>query len=159
MNQLRLPKWAQLPLALMLMDYTLFLWHILTHRVPFLWRFHVVHHTDVDLTATTALRFHFAEMLLSVPWRAAQVLLLGIGPFTLSLWQKLALAEITFSPFEFAPAGLDRASAGALDCDAADAWYPSLSGARRDGFVLVQRTDRVGPAARHAPDRCAAAGH
>jgi len=42
LNQLLLPKWAQLPLALMLMDYTLFLWHILTHRVPFLWRSNVV---------------------------------------------------------------------------------------------------------------------
>jgi sterol desaturase/sphingolipid hydroxylase (fatty acid hydroxylase superfamily) len=78
------------------MDYTLYVWHVLTHRVPFLWRFHVVHHADLDLSATTALRFHFAEMLLSVPWRAAQVLLLGIGPRTLSCWQKATLAEIVF---------------------------------------------------------------
>src|SRR6187397_1504896 len=52
------------------MYYTLFMWHVLTHRVPALWRFHRVHHLDLDLSATTALRFHFVEMALSVPWRA-----------------------------------------------------------------------------------------
>jgi sterol desaturase/sphingolipid hydroxylase (fatty acid hydroxylase superfamily) len=96
LKQARLPRWLELPLGLALMDYTLYVWHVLTHRVPFLWRFHVVHHADLDLSATTALRFHFAEMLLSVPWRAAQVLLLGIGPRTLSCWQKATLAEIVF---------------------------------------------------------------
>jgi uncharacterized protein (TIGR01244 family) len=96
LQQARLPRWLELPLAVMLMDYTLYLWHILTHRAPFLWRFHVVHHADLDLSATTALRFHFAEMLLSVPWRAAQVVLLGVEPRALALWQKATLAEIVF---------------------------------------------------------------
>jgi sterol desaturase/sphingolipid hydroxylase (fatty acid hydroxylase superfamily) len=64
--------------------------------VPFLWRFHVVHHVDLDLSATTALRFHFAEMLLSVPWRAAQVALLGVSPRALSLWQTCLLVSILF---------------------------------------------------------------
>jgi sterol desaturase/sphingolipid hydroxylase (fatty acid hydroxylase superfamily) len=75
------------PLAAALMDYTLYLWHVLTHRVPFLWRFHAVHHADLDLSATTALRFHFAEMAVSVPYRAAQVALLGVGPRARSVWQ------------------------------------------------------------------------
>ena len=96
LQQVRLPVWLALPLAVMLMDYTLYLWHILTHRVPVLWRFHVVHHADLDLSATTALRFHFAEMLLSVPWRAAQIVLLGVAPRALALWQKATLAEIVF---------------------------------------------------------------
>jgi sterol desaturase/sphingolipid hydroxylase (fatty acid hydroxylase superfamily) len=51
---------------------------------------------DLDLDASTALRFHFAEMVLSVPWRAAQVLVLGVGPLALSAWQTLALIEILF---------------------------------------------------------------
>jgi sterol desaturase/sphingolipid hydroxylase (fatty acid hydroxylase superfamily) len=84
------------PLAVVALDYTLYLWHVLTHRVPFLWRFHQVHHVDLDLDASTAIRFHFGEMALSVPWRAAQVLVLGVSPRALALWQKLTLIEILF---------------------------------------------------------------
>lgn len=73
--------------ALVLMDYTFYLWHILLHRVPALWRFHAIHHVDLDLDTSTALRFHFGELLLSVPWRAAQVLIIGLSPLTFSLWQ------------------------------------------------------------------------
>src|SRR5215204_2241217 len=76
----RLRAWVEVALACVLLDYTLYLWHVATHRVPFLWRFHVVHHADLDLDATTALRFHFAELALSVPWRAAQILLIGVSP-------------------------------------------------------------------------------
>jgi sterol desaturase/sphingolipid hydroxylase (fatty acid hydroxylase superfamily) len=96
LKQLALPAWAELPLAVILMDYTLYVWHVLTHRVPWLWRFHLVHHVDLDLSATTALRFHFAEMALSVPWRAGQVLLLGVAPRALSIWQTALLASILF---------------------------------------------------------------
>lgn len=84
---LRLPAWAEVTLAVVLLDYTLYLWHVLMHRVPFLWRFHLVHHVDLDLDASTALRFHFAELVVSVPWRAAQILLIGVSPLALSVWQ------------------------------------------------------------------------
>ena len=93
---LRLPLLAERLLALALLDYTLYLWHILTHRVPLLWRFHRVHHADRDLSATTALRFHAAELVLSVPWRAAQVALIGVDPATLRLWQRATLVSILF---------------------------------------------------------------
>jgi len=73
--------------ALVLMDYTFYWWHVLLHRVPGLWRFHAVHHVDLDLDTSTALRFHFGEILLSVPWRAAQVLIIGLSPWMFSLWQ------------------------------------------------------------------------
>ena len=82
--------------ALALLDYTLFLWHILLHRVPLLWRCHLAHHVDLDLTASTALRFHFAELVLSVPWRAAQIVLVGVRPRALKLWQTATLMEILF---------------------------------------------------------------
>lgn len=91
-----LPAWLEVPLAIALLDYTLYLWHVLTHRVPFLWRFHQVHHADLDMDASTALRFHFGELLISVPWRAAQILTIGVCPFALSLWQTALLLEILF---------------------------------------------------------------
>jgi len=91
-----LPTWAALPLALVLMDYTLWVWHVLTHRVPWLWRFHVVHHADLDLDASTALRFHFAELAISVVWRAGQVAVIGVGPGALVAWQTALLVSTMF---------------------------------------------------------------
>lgn len=95
-KQFRLPVAVELFLSVLLLDYTLYLWHYLMHRVPFMWRFHRPHHADIDLDGSTALRFHPGELLLSVPWRAAQVRLLGISPRALSLWQTLTLMEILF---------------------------------------------------------------
>lgn len=92
----RLPLWLEVAAAVVLLDYTLYLWHVLTHRSPMLWRFHVVHHVDLDLDATTALRFHFAELALSVPWRAAQIIVIGVSPFALSVWQTLLMLSVLF---------------------------------------------------------------
>lgn len=87
LGRVGLPFWLECIAALVLMDYTFYVWHVLLHRIPFLWRFHAVHHVDLDLDASTALRFHCGELLVSVPWRAAQVLAIGLTPFTFSLWQ------------------------------------------------------------------------
>ena len=92
----RLPAWLEVALACVLLDYTLYLWHVLTHRSPFLWRFHLAHHVDLDLDASTALRFHFAVLVLSVPWRAAQILIIGVSPLALSVWQNLLFLSILF---------------------------------------------------------------
>ena len=103
----QLQKWglvARLPisdrlksaLALVLMDYTLYWWHVLLHRVPALWRVHAPHHTDRDLDTSTGVRFHFTEFLASIPWRCAQVMVIGVTPRTLALWQTLTLAEVLF---------------------------------------------------------------
>lgn len=93
---MRLPVWLDVALSLVLLDYTLFVWHVLTHRVPLLWRLHEVHHVDADLDLTTAVRFHALEMLVSVPWRAAQVLVIGASPLGLTTWQTTTLLAILF---------------------------------------------------------------
>lgn len=90
------PEWARTAAAVLLMDYSLYGWHVLTHRAPWLWRLHATHHSDRHLTASTALRFHFLEMAASVPYRALQVRLLGVGPRALGLWQNLTLGAILF---------------------------------------------------------------
>jgi sterol desaturase/sphingolipid hydroxylase (fatty acid hydroxylase superfamily) len=94
--QANLPLWLETALTFVLLDYTLYIWHVLTHRVPRLWRFHVVHHVDLDLDASTALRFHAGEMVISVAWRAGQVILIGVSPFALSVWQVGLLLSILF---------------------------------------------------------------
>ena len=96
LKRLPLPAWLEVALAVILLDYTLYVWHVLTHKVPFLWRFHVAHHVDLDLDASTALRFHFGELVVSVPWRAAQIILIGVSPLAFSVWQTLLLLSILF---------------------------------------------------------------
>jgi sterol desaturase/sphingolipid hydroxylase (fatty acid hydroxylase superfamily) len=95
-KRLGLPLWLEVGAAVVLMDYTLYLWHVLTHRVPVLWRFHAVHHIDLDMDASTAVRFHFGELVLSTPWRVAQVVAIGASPLALSIWQTGLLASILF---------------------------------------------------------------
>jgi sterol desaturase/sphingolipid hydroxylase (fatty acid hydroxylase superfamily) len=96
LKKIGLPRPLEILAAVLLMDYTLYLWHILTHRVPFLWRFHAVHHVDLDLDASTALRFHFGELAVSVPYRAAQVALIGVDPEALAYWQTFLSLSILF---------------------------------------------------------------
>lgn len=96
LKQVSLPAWLEVFLGVALLDYTLYLWHILTHKVPFLWRFHQVHHVDLDMDASTALRFHFGEMAISVGWRAGQILLIGVSPRALSIWNTALFMEIVF---------------------------------------------------------------
>jgi len=96
LQRVGLPLWVETALAVALMDYTLYLWHVLVHKVPWLWRFHLVHHADLDMDTSTAVRFHFAELTISAPWRAAQVLLIGVSPLALSTWQTLLFCSILF---------------------------------------------------------------
>lgn len=108
--RLHLPRALATAAALLLLDYTFYLWHRMAHRVPFIWRFHVVHHADLDLTASTALRFHFGELMLGVPFQAAQVALIGVGPATYSTWQALFLLTILFHHSDWKlPLAVERA--------------------------------------------------
>lgn len=92
----RLPKFIETALAVVLLDYSLYFWHVLTHKLPILWRFHKLHHADLDLTASTAFRFHFGEITLSIAFRAGQILLIGVSPKALDIWQSLLLLSVLF---------------------------------------------------------------
>lgn len=79
-----------------LLDYTLYSWHVLTHRIPPLWRLHQPYPVDREMDATTALRFHFGEISLSVLFRAAQVFALGPTLAGLTAWQSFLFVCILF---------------------------------------------------------------
>lgn len=93
---LGLPRTVRVIAGFLLLDYTLFLWHWLNHRSAVLWRFHVVHHIDLDLDASTGIRFHFGELALSTGLRAAQILLLGIDRDVLDWWSRVLFASVLF---------------------------------------------------------------
>ena len=158
LGRARLPFWMEAALALVLMDYSFYFWHILLHRVPLLWRFHAVHHVDQDMDASTALRFHAGELLLSVPMRAAQVAAIGLTPRTFSLWQIWFALCVLFQhsnvriPIEW-ERRLNR-----VISDTKNAWHSPFRGAGGDKQQLVERFDHLGLAARkHAPE-CSATG-
>jgi sterol desaturase/sphingolipid hydroxylase (fatty acid hydroxylase superfamily) len=82
--------------AFLILDYTNYLWHILNHKLPLLWRFHLVHHTDPDLDLSTAIRFHFGELIGSVIYRGAFVFLSGASPADTLLYEGVFEAATQF---------------------------------------------------------------
>jgi sterol desaturase/sphingolipid hydroxylase (fatty acid hydroxylase superfamily) len=96
LQRLPLPPLIRTLAGVLLLDYTLWWWHFANHRVPLLWRFHLVHHVDRDLDASTGIRFHFGEMAFSVALRMAQLRLLGVSRLAMTIWQTLLLISIAF---------------------------------------------------------------
>ena len=74
-----LPEWARWATAFLLLDLAFYYWHVVNHRVRFLWRFHNVHHFDPDLDVTTGFRFHFGEVAFSTVFRVIQVAVIGVS--------------------------------------------------------------------------------
>ncbi|MDW3224695.1 MAG: sterol desaturase family protein [Paracoccaceae bacterium] len=76
-NALGWPVWLEFILAILIFDFAIWLQHLITHKVPLLWRLHQVHHADVDMDVTTAIRFHPVEIALSMLLKIGLVYLLG----------------------------------------------------------------------------------
>jgi sterol desaturase/sphingolipid hydroxylase (fatty acid hydroxylase superfamily) len=93
---LGLPRWANVLLLVVLFDYTLFIWHWLIHRIGFLWRFHNVHHVDLDVDVSTASRFHFGELALSSFFRSTQVIIFGADLASLMIFELTATFAAQF---------------------------------------------------------------
>ena len=83
-------------LDLLLLDALIYWWHRANHRIGFLWRFHEIHHRDGFLDTTSALRFHFGEVLLSAGARAAIILLLAIPFQSVVVFEALVLIAALF---------------------------------------------------------------
>jgi len=77
LNVLQLPPALALPAAVIALDGIIYLQHRAMHIFPVLWRLHRMHHTDVDIDVSTALRFHPFEIALSLAIKLAAVSLLG----------------------------------------------------------------------------------
>ncbi len=76
-NALALPSWIAIPVAVVLLDLTIYFQHVMFHAVPTLWRLHRVHHTDLDFDVTTGTRFHPIEILISTGIKCAAVAAIG----------------------------------------------------------------------------------
>lgn len=80
----------------LLLDYSLYFWHYINHKVPFFWRFHSVHHSDLNMDVSTASRFHFGELALSSAYRSLQVILFGIPPELLLVFETTVTVSAQF---------------------------------------------------------------
>jgi sterol desaturase/sphingolipid hydroxylase (fatty acid hydroxylase superfamily) len=89
--------WAATAVTLLVLDGTLYMQHVLFHAVPVLWRLHRMHHADLDVDATTGLRFHPLEILLSLGLKAAVVVLLGAVPWAVVAFEILLNAASVFN--------------------------------------------------------------
>jgi sterol desaturase/sphingolipid hydroxylase (fatty acid hydroxylase superfamily) len=96
LNWLSLHSWIEFIIGFLLLDYGNYLWHLINHKIPFLWRFHNVHHIDLDLDVTTAIRFHFGEIILSVFSRGAIILILGVSPVLVLIYEVFFEAATNF---------------------------------------------------------------
>jgi len=109
LNLMSLPPVITTLVAILLIDCLLYLMHRANHKIGFLWRFHRVHHSDAEMDATTAMRFHTGEILISSALRFAMIPLLGITLWQLLVYESLMLPVILFhhSNVNF-PEKLDR---------------------------------------------------
>ena len=109
-NWLHLPAIIAIAAGVMLYDYAYYWWHKFMHLAPFFWRFHNVHHTDLDMDVSTASRFHLGEVLFSIFFRVAVVGALGLSIWTLAIYEVIFSIANQFQHSNWRlPIGLERA--------------------------------------------------
>ena len=103
------PTWMEVILAVVLLDFALWLQHLISHKVPVLWRLHQMHHSDVDIDVTTAIRFHPIEIVLSLFWKILWVVAFGIPAVAVIAFEIILNGCAMFNHANLAlPAQLDR---------------------------------------------------
>ncbi|OQY42178.1 MAG: hypothetical protein B6227_02775 [Fusobacteriia bacterium 4572_74] len=86
----------KLILGVIFLDCINYWWHRLVHKVSFLWRFHSIHHTDKLLNVSSALRFHFLEVLMGHLFKFPFLFLLGIPVEALLLYDVIFNTNVYF---------------------------------------------------------------
>lgn len=109
LNHWRLPFWAAAPLAVVALDFVIWLQHRMFHTVPLLWRVHRVHHADPDIDVSTGLRFHPLEIGLSMLIKLAAVAALGAPVLAVLVFELLLNATAMFNHGNLRlPSAVDR---------------------------------------------------
>ena len=104
-----LPDWAALALTIVLLDFAIYLQHVIVYAIPALWRLHMVHHADVDFDVTTGIRFHPIEIALSMLVKLSAVAALGPPALGVFIFEVLLNGVAMFNHANVRiPAGLER---------------------------------------------------
>ena len=109
LNHFQVPLWLAVPIAMIAMDFVIWLQHVMVHAVPALWRLHRVHHTDLDYDVTTGSRFHPIEIGLSMLIKFATITVLGPPVLAVVIFEVLLNATAMFNHGNIRlPGSLDR---------------------------------------------------
>ena len=109
LNHLEWPAWLTAVLAVVTLDFIIYLQHVMFHAVPVFWRLHMVHHADLDVDVTTGARFHPIEVVLSMVIKLAAVVLIGASPRAVLVFEILLNATSMFNHSNIRiPENLDR---------------------------------------------------
>jgi sterol desaturase/sphingolipid hydroxylase (fatty acid hydroxylase superfamily) len=108
-NNVTVPVWLAVLLSVVALDFFLYLQHVAFHALPLLWRLHAVHHADLDFDATTGVRFHPIEIVLSLLIKLAAVAVLGAPAVAVLAFEVLLNATSVFNHANVRlPGWLDR---------------------------------------------------
>lgn len=106
---LPLPYGVDIFLGIILLDLAIYFQHVLSHRIPILWRMHRVHHADRDIDVTTGVRFHPLEILASILYKCCVILILGPVVISVVIFEILLNASAMFNHANLKlPIGWDR---------------------------------------------------
>jgi sterol desaturase/sphingolipid hydroxylase (fatty acid hydroxylase superfamily) len=109
-NVLEGPSWLEMGLAIVALDFIIYWQHQVFHAVPILWRFHMMHHSDLDLDVSSGVRFHPVEIVISTMVKVVSVLALGAAPLAVVLFEIVLNGTSLFNHSNVRmPVGLDRA--------------------------------------------------
>ncbi|MCH7667015.1 MAG: sterol desaturase family protein [Acidobacteria bacterium] len=109
MNQFQIPGWLAIPLTVVLLDLAIYGQHVVFHALPVLWRMHMVHHSDLEFSATTGVRFHPLEILISAGLKLGLVILLGPPVLGVMLFEILLNGSSLFNHTNVhLPVSIDR---------------------------------------------------
>jgi len=108
-NLMDLPYWLVVILSVVLLDFVIYLQHVMVHAIPVLWRLHRMHHADLDYDVTTGARFHPIEILLSMGIKLTVVTLLGAPPLAVLIFEVVLNATAMFNHGNIRiPLGFDK---------------------------------------------------
>ena len=108
-NVIDIPPGLAIVAAVVILDFAIYLQHVMVHAVPMLWRLHRMHHADLDFDVTTGARFHPVQILLSIAIKMAVIVLIGAAPVAVLIFEVVLNATSMFNHSNVAlPLGLDR---------------------------------------------------
>jgi sterol desaturase/sphingolipid hydroxylase (fatty acid hydroxylase superfamily) len=108
-NNVAVPYWVAVVLSVLILDFVIYLQHIMFHAVPLFWRVHMMHHADLDFDLTTGTRFHPIEIVISMLIKMAAIVLIGAPALSVIIFEVLLNGTSMFNHSNlFVPVRIDR---------------------------------------------------
>lgn len=108
-NYFASPFWLTVVISVLVLDFIIYLQHVMVHAIPALWRLHRMHHADLDFDVTTGARFHPFEIILSMLIKFAAIMVLGPPVVAVVIFEVLLNATAMFNHGNVhIPKGIDR---------------------------------------------------